>query len=111
MLDIRFDEFREAHPEYPESLRSHYSQSFISDIPMVMQNSFYVDLEEPKVIDLILSVGMPEYIYCGDQETIDELGKAYPQLSPLIRFHGWYQNSIYMVMHTSIYEPEAKIAS
>lgn len=111
MANMSFDKFRETHPQYPESLRSYYSQSLISDIPVVQQDSFYVDLEEPSVIDLILSVGTPEYILCGDQDTINELGKAYPQLAPLIRFHGWYQDSIYMVMHASIYEPDTKTAS
>lgn len=99
--NVSFDVFREKHPEYPESLRECYFESVVYGPEIVLQNSFCVDLKDREVIDTLLKIRMPEYIYCGTSRLVKALGKAYPQLIPLIRLHGWYEESICMVMHAT----------
>lgn len=100
MPDVSFIRFQEKYPQYPDSLRSAYAESMVTGERIILQHGFYVDLEDRAEIDALLKVGVPEYIYCGTHELVAELSQAYPQLASLIKLHGWYEESIYMIMHS-----------
>jgi hypothetical protein len=109
MPNVAYDKFREQHPEYPESLRAHYWESVVSCYPPILQNSFMVELGDRAIIDQLLKLGKPEYIYCGTKELERKFGKAYPHLKPIIKLHGFYEESICMVMFaTEMKVPERK---
>ena len=109
MPNKSFDLFREKHPEYPETLRRYYWESVVSCYPPVLQNSFMVDLDEPEIINQLLRLGKPEYIYCGTTDLADDLSSAFPELRELIQLHGWYEENICFVMFaTKMKVPERK---
>ena len=81
MPDVSFIKFQEKYPQYPDDLGSAYSESITSGENIVVQHGFYVDLEDRSMIDKLLGVGLPEYIYCGSRELSNELSQAYPHLT------------------------------
>lgn len=99
MGDVTYDRFRANHPEYLEVWRSAFMQTLISSDPPVIQSGFFVEIDEPEMINALVCFANPIVFYCGDGELAKDLIAAYPRFESIVRLHGWYQDSIFMVIH------------
>ena len=99
MGNVTYDNFRAKHPEYLEVWRSAFMQVMVTSDPPVIQSGFMVDLAEPEMINALVCFADPIVFYCGDGDLTKELITSYPQFESLVHLNGWYQDSIFMVIH------------
>lgn len=102
MSNVTYDYFRKQHPEYLDVWRRDFMRTLICSDPPRLQSGFHVYPDEPEFINALLALNDPVVIYCGTEELAKEFIGLYPQYKGIVHLNGWYEDSIYLVVHETL---------
>lgn len=103
MADLSFKKFQEKHPEYQDTWSKEYLCTCYVEsatLTMIEQHGFFLDEDKPSRIAELFKLGEPQIIYCGQPDLVELFNKWFPAHKDKVQLHGWYEHSIYAVVHT-----------